>query len=171
MTTSYTASACHFERTWTITVTDNNGNATTVTDVQTIQVADTSAPDITALENTVASCDLFGFDLSAGDQSTVLAYTSFEEGASGDQYVDTGDAAADHALANNPGQSDVNFTSTGGEMGFSSYYYSTGSNGLTDGDFVVCDQLHRCGGVPSRTEAKASDAGHRRHHGSGVRQC
>ena len=137
VTTSYTASACYtFERTWTITVTDNNGNATTVTDVQTIQVADTSAPDITALENTVASCDLFGFDLSAGDQSTVLAYTSFEEGASGDQYVDTGDAAADHALANNSGQSDVNFTSTGGEMGFSSYYYSTGSNGLTDGDYV-----------------------------------
>ncbi|MBL6645177.1 MAG: HYR domain-containing protein [Flavobacteriales bacterium] len=136
-TTSYTASACYtFERTWTITVTDASGNATTVTDVQAIQVADTSAPDITALANTTAAWDLFSFDLSAGDQSTVLAYTSFEEGTSGDQYVDTGDAAADHALANNPGQSEVNFTSTGGEMGFSSYYYSTGSNGLTDGDFV-----------------------------------
>ena len=137
VTTSYTASACYtFERTWTITVTDASGNATTETDVQTVQVADTSAPDITALENTTAAWDLFDIDLSAGDQSTVLAYTSFEEGNSGDQYVDTGDASADHALENNPGQSDVNFISTGGEMGFSSYYYSTGSNGLTDGDYV-----------------------------------
>ena len=46
-TTSYTASACYtFERTWMITVTDNNGNATTMTSMQTIQVADTTAPDI-----------------------------------------------------------------------------------------------------------------------------
>ena len=137
VTTSYTATACYtFERTWTITVTDNNGNATTVTDVQTIQVADTSAPDITALENTTASCDLFGFDLSAGDQSSLVAGTSFELATSGSQYVDTGDASEDHALDNNAGQSDVNFTAAGGELGFASYYYATGSNGLTDGDFV-----------------------------------
>ena len=137
VTTSYTATACYtFERTWTITVTDNNGNATTVTDVQTIQVADTSAPDITALENTTASCDLFGFDLSAGDQSSLVAGTSFELATSGGQYVDTGDASEDHALDNNAGQSDVNFTAAGGELGFASYYYATGGSGLTDGDFV-----------------------------------
>ena len=137
VTTSYTATACYtFERTWTITVTDNNGNATTVTDVQTIQVADTSAPDITTLENTTAACDLFGFDLSAGDQSSLVAGTSFELATSGGQYVDTGDASEDHALDNNAGQSDVNFTAAGGELGFASYYYATGSNGLTDGDFV-----------------------------------
>jgi hypothetical protein len=137
VTTSYTASACYtFERTWTITVTDNNGNATTMTSLQTIQVADTTAPDIAADADATAACDFFGFDLSAGDQSNTVAYTSFEEPTSGSQYVDTGDASVDHALANNAGQSDVNYTSTGGELGFSSYYYATGSSGLTDGDFV-----------------------------------
>ena len=30
----------------------------------------------------------------------------------------------------------MNFTAAGGELGFASYYYSTGSNGLTDGDYV-----------------------------------
>jgi len=136
-TTSYTASACYtFERTWMITVTDNNGNAMTMTSLQTIQVADTTAPDINAAADATAACDFFGFDLSAGDESTVIGYTSFEEPTSDGQYVDTGDASVDHALENNAGQSDVNYTSAGGELGFSSYYYSTGSNGLTDGDYV-----------------------------------
>jgi len=137
VTTSYTASACYtFERTWTITVTDNNGNATTMTSLQTIQVADTTAPDIAADADATAACDFFDFDLSAGDESATIAYTSFEEPSTGGQYQDTGDAGVDHALENNAGQADVNYTSTGGELGFSSYYYATGSNGLTDGDYV-----------------------------------
>ncbi len=67
-----------------------------------------------------------------------IAYTSFEEAtATGTKYTDTGDAATDHALINNPGEPDVNFVSTGGEMGFSSYYYNTeNGTGLTDGDYV-----------------------------------
>ena len=67
-----------------------------------------------------------------------IAYTSFEEGtATGTKYTDTGDAATDHALMNNPGEPDVNFVSTGGEMGFTSYYYNTeNGTGLTDGDFL-----------------------------------
>ena len=137
VTTSYTASACYtFERTWMITVTDNNGNATTMTSMQTIQVADTTAPDITAGANAEAACDFFGFDLSAGDESTVIGYTSFEEPSTGGQYYDAGDNSVDHALSNNDGQASVNYTSTGGELGFSSYYYSTGGSGLTDGDYV-----------------------------------
>ena len=136
VTTSYTASACYtFERTWTVTVTDNNGNATTTSSVQTIAVSDTTAPVITADAETTAACDLFGFDLSAGDESTLLAGTSFEQASTGSQYTDTGDASEDHALVNNPGQADVNFTAANGEMGFTSYFYTTGSGGLSN-DFT-----------------------------------
>ena len=68
---------------------------------------------------------------------TVLGYTSFEEppGSQGD-YVDTGDASVDHYLMNNPGQALVEYVSVGGELGFRTFYKSTGSNGLTDGDDV-----------------------------------
>ncbi|MGD8969489.1 MAG: ExeM/NucH family extracellular endonuclease, partial [Anaerolineae bacterium] len=55
----------------------------------------------------------------------------------GGQYTDTGDAGTDHALVNNAGEAPVNYTSVGGELGFSSYYYNTrGDVGLTDGDWV-----------------------------------
>ncbi len=67
----------------------------------------------------------------------LIAGTSFEEGISAQQYMDTGDASVDHDLVNNAGQSDVDFVSTGGEMGFDAYYRNTrGDVGLTDGDFV-----------------------------------
>ena len=136
VTTSYTASACYtFERTWTVTVTDNNGNATTTNAIQMIVVSDTTAPVITADAETTAACDLFGFDLSAGDESTLLAGTSFEQASTGSQYTDTGDASQDHALVNNAGQADVNFTAANGEMGFTSYFYTTGSGGLAN-DFT-----------------------------------
>lgn len=135
-TISYTASACYtFERTWTVTVTDNNGNATISSAVQTIAVSDTTAPVITADAETTAACDFFGFDLSAGDESTLLAGTSFEQASTGSQYTDTGDPGTDHALVNNPGQADVNFTAANGEMGFTSYFYTTGSGGLSN-DFT-----------------------------------
>ena len=67
-----------------------------------------------------------------------IAYTSFEEPTNvGGLYTDTGDPAVDHPLVNNPGEPDVNYTSTGGEIGFSSYYYNTRNDvGLTDGDYV-----------------------------------
>ncbi len=67
-----------------------------------------------------------------------FAYTSFEEPINvGGSYTDTGDAAVDHALVNNSEEPDVNFTSTGGELGFTSYYFNTRDDvGLTDGDYV-----------------------------------
>lgn len=65
--------------------------------------------------------------------------TSFEEPAvfSG-QYVDTGDANIAHDLFNNSGEPLVDFTSTGGEIGFNALYvpYNTPDVGLTDGDLV-----------------------------------
>ena len=69
---------------------------------------------------------------------TTIAYTSFEElTAVGGKYVDSLDAATDHALVNHANQPYVNYTSTGGELGFSSYYYNTRNDvGLTDGDYV-----------------------------------
>ncbi|MDZ7796052.1 MAG: PKD domain-containing protein [Candidatus Marinimicrobia bacterium] len=68
---------------------------------------------------------------------TTIGYTSFEEPSTGDQYVDTGDASTDHALGNNTGQADVNYVSTGGEMGFSAYYTNTRNDvGATEGDYI-----------------------------------
>lgn len=67
----------------------------------------------------------------------VIAYTSFENAATGDQYQDTGDAAVDHDLVNNAGQASVDFATDGVEMGFDAYYRnSRGDVGLTDGDWV-----------------------------------
>ena len=78
---------------------------------------------------------LFLFSQIAFGQT--IAYTSFEEPATGGKYTDTGDAGTDHALQNNEGQASVNYTSVGGELGFSSYYYNTLDDvGLTDGDYV-----------------------------------
>ena len=68
---------------------------------------------------------------------TVIAETSFEEPGTGGRYTDTGDPLVDHDLVNNPGEAPVDFTSTGGEIGFDSRYVNTrDSEGLTDGDFV-----------------------------------
>ncbi len=68
-----------------------------------------------------------------------IATTSFEEPAvfSGN-YTDTGDPNTAHALINNTNEPLVNFTSTGGELGFSASYapYDTPDVGLTDGDQV-----------------------------------
>jgi hypothetical protein len=75
---------------------------------------------------------------AAGAASTI-ASTSFEEQAvfDGVQYVDTLDPATDHALLDNDGEPVVNYTSVGGELGFSSFYTNTRNGaGLSDGDFV-----------------------------------
>ena len=67
----------------------------------------------------------------------VIASTSFENAFVGDRYVDTGDAAADHDLVNNAGQSVVDFMDDGVEMGYDAYYRNSRNDvGLTDGDFV-----------------------------------
>ncbi len=80
-----------------------------------------------------------------------IAFTGFEEPseiASG-FYTDTGDSGSDHTLANNLGESIVNYSSVGGEMGFASSYISTGGTGLTDGDsFGVTDTLSGIGSYP-----------------------
>ncbi|GHC62629.1 choice-of-anchor I family protein [Ulvibacter litoralis] len=78
------------------------------------------------------------FSAAAFSQVETVASTSFEEPAPGGQYVDTGDAAIAHDLLNNATESPVDFTSTGGEIGFDASYvpYTTPDVGLTDGDFV-----------------------------------
>ena len=76
-------------------------------------------------------------DVSPGCTSSgIVAYTSFEDPLNGSIYIDTGDSSVDRYLWNNAGQSHVSHNvTTGSEMGFQLYYQSTGSNGLTDGDF------------------------------------
>ncbi|HAV54459.1 MAG TPA: hypothetical protein DCX41_05955 [Aequorivita sp.] len=68
-----------------------------------------------------------------------IAGTSFEEPeAFPGKYTDAGDPNVAHDLINNSGEPLVNFTTTGGELGFSASYvpYDTPDVGLTDGDFV-----------------------------------
>ncbi len=69
---------------------------------------------------------------------TTVKSTSFEEPLAGAQYVDTGDANVAHDLLNNAGESMVDFTTVGNEIGFDATYtpYDTPDVGLTDGDFV-----------------------------------
>ena len=65
--------------------------------------------------------------------------TSFEiPDAVGGKYTDTDDPATAHALADNAAEPVVNFTASGGEMGFNAFYspYDTPDVGLSDGDFV-----------------------------------
>lgn len=70
--------------------------------------------------------------------STLIAGTSFEEGTVVSRYTDTGDAAVDHDLVNNDGQSHVDFTATATELGLDAVYTATRTDGvgLTDGDDV-----------------------------------
>ncbi len=68
-----------------------------------------------------------------------VASTSFEEPeAIGGKYTDLDDPTTAHPLADNAAEPIVNFTSTGGEMGFSASYapYDEPGDGLSDGDFV-----------------------------------
>ncbi len=71
---------------------------------------------------------------------SVIASTSFEEPtASTNAYVDTGDPATsvNRPLGNNANEPTVQFTSTGGELGFSTTYSFNGNTtGMTDGGFV-----------------------------------
>jgi len=76
-------------------------------------------------------------EVSSGCTSNgIIAHTSFEDPLNGSIYIDTGDSSVDRYLWNNVGESHVSHNVTNGsEMGFQLYYESTGSNGLTDGDF------------------------------------
>jgi len=69
-----------------------------------------------------------------------IAGTSFEEPGTfaAVKYTDTGDPNIAHDLVTNVDEPFVNYTSTGGEMGFNARYepYDEPSTGLTDGDFV-----------------------------------
>lgn len=70
---------------------------------------------------------------------TLAQYCSFEEPQIfGNDYTDTGDANVPHPLLSNANEPVVNWTTTGGEMGFSSRYepYDNPDVGLTDGDEV-----------------------------------
>lgn len=78
--------------------------------------------------------------ISAVSFAQIAGQTSFEEPTvvPGVQYIDTGDPSVAHDLINNAGEPEVDFTSTGGEMGYNARYepYDVPSNGLTDGDWV-----------------------------------
>ena len=75
--------------------------------------------------------------MSSVSTAQVIISTSFENDATGAQYVDTGDPSVDHDLINNAGEADVDSTNTVGDLSFdASYVNSRGGVGLTDGDFV-----------------------------------
>ncbi|MCG8389144.1 MAG: hypothetical protein MJA30_26550 [Cytophagales bacterium] len=71
----------------------------------------------------------------SGVALNVIAFTSFEEPAGLDNdYFDLGSPDDNKELVNNIDQAPVQFTSVGGEIGFRTFYVSTGSVGATDGD-------------------------------------
>ena len=77
--------------------------------------------------------------MSAASFAQIAGFTSFEEpGIVAIQYVDLGDPAVAHDLVNNVDEPNVDFTSTGNEIGFDASYvpYDNPTNGLTDGDWV-----------------------------------
>jgi hypothetical protein len=80
-----------------------------------------------------------------------IAGTSFEEPAvfSG-KYTDTGDANVAHDLVNNTDEPLVDYTTTGGEIGFDASYapYDAPGVGLTDGDFVGVTDFTPSSSVP-----------------------
>jgi len=60
-----------------------------------------------------------------GDAFVVIAFTSFEEPTIGVDYVDTELNNVDHDLVNNSGQNVVDYTSTGGEIGYDATFVFT----------------------------------------------
>ncbi|PSR09050.1 MAG: hypothetical protein C7N36_20920, partial [Bacteroidetes bacterium] len=70
-------------------------------------------------------------------ENRIIGATSFENGATGAQYTDTQDGMTSHDLVNNPGQSEVDFTGDGTELGVDAVFISNGNaDGLSDGDFT-----------------------------------
>jgi len=116
---------------YTYTATNNGGDQYCVT----IPGLDPSDLEV-GLEVIIIDSDPTASFTIVLEDLVVLGGTSFEEGVPGNQYQDTGDASMDHDLINNVDESEVDFTSTGGEIGFDATYISTGGSGLTDGDFV-----------------------------------
>lgn len=73
----------------------------------------------------------------AGAMADVIAHQSFEYDGTGGKYYDTGDAAVDHQLFNNPGEAWVDYDGADGSMAFNAWYFNTrNSSGLVDGDYV-----------------------------------
>ena len=86
------AGAYTFERTFTVTATDECGNTATATCTQSIAVEDNSAPVITLLDTIQVACDAFDpealYDVSASDNCSdpdlvIDAQTALDEGCAG----------------------------------------------------------------------------------------
>jgi len=76
--------------------------------------------------------------VSGCSSQSVVGYTSFEDPftIASVKYNDTGDASVSRYLWNNANEPHIAHNQTNGsEMGFTLYYTSTGSVGLTDGDY------------------------------------
>jgi len=89
--------------------------------------------------------------LLIGSASFAQPITSFEEpGVVAVQYVDTGDPAVAHDLVNNVGEPNVDYVSTGGELGFNARYepYDSPTTGLTNGAFVGVTDVAPSGSFP-----------------------
>ncbi len=103
--------------------------------------ADTGRDEDARLQNLAFREDTV-IDGSGGAPSEFTYTQSFEEEAApGGQYIDTGDAAADHDLVNNAGEppvdSEVSGIAANGQLAFDASYVNTrNSVGLTDGDFA-----------------------------------
>ena len=80
-----------------------------------------------------------------------IAHTSFEEPpVFSIEYTDTGDPNVAHDLLNNANEPFVDYSTTGGELGFNARYepYDSPSSGLTDGDLVGVTDVPPNSGAP-----------------------
>ncbi|MCF6348546.1 MAG: hypothetical protein L3J20_09645 [Flavobacteriaceae bacterium] len=88
------------------------------------------------------------------DPSVTIAYTSFEEPTGGTGYTDLETQELSHPLNNNVGDAPVDFTSTGGELGFDSNFVATrifnSPNGLDNEPIGVLD------GIPTGSPSPSS---------------
>lgn len=80
-----------------------------------------------------------------------IAHTSFEEPSIFNiEYTDTGDPSIAHDLINNPNEPFVDYTASGGELGFNARYvpYDSPGDGLADGDYVGVTNDPPSNGIP-----------------------